>query len=157
MNTSLKHKRKEKKMKVKEIMSKPVITVDTNASLEEISRIMKTNNIGVLPVKSGDQVQGVITDRDIVVRAVAEGKNISKTKAGEIISKSLLTCNEDDDVDIAAKQMADESVNRLLVLNGSRKVAGLLSLGDLALRCTADPALLGKVLIAISSRAVVAK
>jgi len=140
-------------MKVKEIMSQPVIAVKDGTSLAEAARIMKDNNIGVLPVIAEDKVQGLITDRDIVLRAVSADKDVTRTKVGEIVTKSVVTCRDQDDIETAAQQIADRKVNRLLVINETDNVVGLLSLGDLAFE-TADPALIGNVLTELSRRSI---
>ncbi len=122
-------------MKIIEAMSERVEYVNPKMSLHEVAKRMAELNCGFLPVsnESGSRLEGVITDRDIAIRAVAEGMNPDTTTAGEVMSRSVLYCYAGDDLEIAANSMRDQGVYRLIVLNNSteKKLCGILSLGDI--------------------------
>lgn len=117
-------------MKVNDIMTKDVIKVDVNTSLEEVSKIMKEHNIGSLPVADGQKIVGIITDRDIVVRGMANSNSASLT-VRDIMSTNPVTCSSDKDVLDAARIMSERQIRRLVVLDNNDLV-GMVSLGDLA-------------------------
>lgn len=121
-------------MKVKEVMSTELRGVRTDASLKEAAEHMRVLDVGSLPVVSpeNNRVVGMVTDRDIVVRAVAKGNDIANETAGEIMSSPLVCCHEDDDVEEASAAMKAKQVRRVLVLNAENQPVGLVSLGDLA-------------------------
>src|SRR5579859_4350445 len=121
-------------MKVSDVMTTEVETVQMNSSLEEVASIMKVENVGAVPVvdEDGDLV-GIITDRDIVVRCVAEGKNPAETNVDEVLSHELETIEPDVDVEEAAQLMAERQIRRLPVCEDGELV-GMLSIGDLAVK-----------------------
>ena len=120
-------------MKVKDIMSREVDVVAPETTLRDAAERMHSLDVGVLPVCADDRLVGVITDRDITVRATADGLDPFATQVGEIMSKDdLITCGEDEDVEDAARKMRDRQVRRLPVLNQERRLVGILSLGDVA-------------------------
>ena len=94
-------------MKVREIMTEDVKTVTPDTGVENVARLMKENDIGTVLVCEGSKTIGLITDRDIVIRAIAEGKNPSTVKAGEVMSTNLVEVTPDTDVHEAAEMMAD--------------------------------------------------
>jgi CBS domain-containing protein len=120
-------------MKVKDIMSPDVDVVSPETTLRDAAERMQSLDVGVLPVCADDRLVGVITDRDITVRATADGLDPFATQVGEIMSKDdLITCGEDEDVEDAARKMRDKQVRRLPVLNQEHRLVGILSLGDVA-------------------------
>jgi len=119
-------------MKVREAMTNEVRVTSPGRSISEAARLMGEIDAGVLPVGENDRLVGMITDRDIAVRAVAEGKSFD-TKVGDVMSKEVLYCFEDDDLDDVARNMSDVKVRRLPVLNREKRLVGILSFGDLAL------------------------
>jgi CBS domain-containing protein len=120
-------------MKVKDIMSRDVDVVSPETTLRDAAERMHSLDVGVLPVCADDRLVGVITDRDITVRATADGLDPFATQVGEIMSKDdLIICGEDEDVEDAARMMRDKQVRRLPVLNQERRLVGILSLGDVA-------------------------
>jgi CBS domain-containing protein len=121
-------------MKVREIMNSQVQQISSSAMISEAANRMKIHNVGVLPVLQDNKIIGMLTDRDIVVRAVAVGMNPRMTVVKDIITPEVLYCSEDDDIEKAAKIMEDSQVRRLLVLGSEDTVVGLLSLGDIALK-----------------------
>ena len=120
-------------MQVKDVMTKRAECVKPSSSLQEAAQKMKNLDVGPLPVcGDNDRLVGMITDRDITVRAVAEGCDIRTTTVKEVMTPDILYCFEDQDVQEAARQMRDNQVRRLVVLNGDKRLVGIVSLGDLA-------------------------
>jgi CBS domain-containing protein len=119
-------------MQVKEAMSDDVKIANPSQSIRDVARLMLQEDCGCLPVGENDRLVGVITDRDIAVRAVAAGRSC-KTAVSDIMSSEVRYCFEDDDLDEVAQNMADIKVRRLPVLNSDKRLVGILSLGDIAL------------------------
>jgi CBS domain-containing protein len=119
-------------MQLKEIMTPSVERIHANVSLQEAAQKMKTLNVGVLPVYDGDRLVGMISDRDITVRASAEGRDPTKTSINEVMTPEVVYCFEDQPVEEAAKIMEDKQVRRLIVLNRDKRLVGIVSLGDFA-------------------------
>ncbi len=118
---------------VKDIMSVEPVTLDAGSPVLDAARRMARDDIGAVIVKEGGQVCGIVTDRDIIVRAVAAGKNLAQTSLGDICSKELFALSPDDNLDEAVKLMRDKAVRRVPVLSNGQAV-GILSLGDLAMQ-----------------------
>jgi CBS domain-containing protein len=118
-------------MKVRDAMSRDVKVANPEESIRNAARMMMDIDAGVLPVGENDRLIGVITDRDIAVRAVAEGKPPT-TKVREVMSSEVLYCFEDQNLDEIAKNMADVRVRRLPVVSRDKRLVGIISLGDLA-------------------------
>ncbi len=120
-------------MKVKEVMTRSPECVNPDDSLQDAARKMKDLDVGPLPVCGmNDKLAGILTDRDIVVRAVAEGRDIRTAKVRDAMTEGVTYCFEDDDVSEAARLMRDKQIRRLIVLNGDKRMTGIVSLGDLA-------------------------
>lgn len=119
-------------MLVSEVMHNVVRTISPNSSLAAAAQEMRDGDFGVLPVSQGEDLLGMITDRDIVTRAVAEGRDVNQTPVREAMTRDVLTCFYDDDVDIAAKLMSERQIRRLAVVDHEKHLVGVLSLGDLA-------------------------
>jgi len=118
-------------MKVSEAMTRDVRVANPNETIRDAARMMAEINAGSLPVGENDRLVGVITDRDIAVRAVAEGK-APTTKVRDIMSPEVLYCFDDQDLDDVARNMGDVKVRRLPVVNRDKRLVGIISLGDLA-------------------------
>ena len=118
-------------MKVSEVMTRDVRVANPDQSIAEAAKLMAEIDAGALPVGESDRLVGVITDRDIVVRAVAERKS-PDTPVREVMSKEVLYCFEDDDVEDVVKNMGDVQVRRLPVVNRDKRLVGIVSIGDLA-------------------------
>src|SRR5437762_9714890 len=125
-------------MRVGEIMSHHVVSVPVYATLVEASELMRNHDIGFLPVTSSDMVVGVVTDRDIVVRGIGEGKNPYITEVQYVMSSKPLCCYEDDVLTDAADIMSANHVHRLVVIVDNIKLVGLLSVDDLAAHMSSD-------------------
>jgi CBS domain-containing protein len=116
---------------VKEIMTGRPITLGKEASLADAARLMRDRGIGDVIVVEGEDAEGIVTDRDIVIRGVAEGADPNTTRLGQVVSGDLTSVAPDDTVDRAIELMREKAIRRLPVLEGGRPV-GVLSLGDLA-------------------------
>lgn len=123
--------------KVKELMTPRPAIVDPSATLYEAAEIMKNINCGILPVGTEDKVEGMITDRDIVIRAISDGKNPLMEKVRAYMTKNVFGCNEDDFLEDAAEKMHNNNVSRLIVRDHDGNMTGILSFGSI-LRRTAD-------------------
>ena len=134
-------------MQVSQAMSKGVRIANPDQSIRDAARLMASIDAGVLPVGENDRLVGMITDRDIAVRAVAAGKG-PDTPVREIMSEEVKYCFADDDLDEVAQNMADLKVRRLPVLDRNKRLVGIVSLGDVAL--TDGPANAGDALCSIS-------
>jgi CBS domain-containing protein len=115
--------------KVKDLMKSNPATISPDSSLREAAQKMESIDCGVLPVGNSDDPEGIITDRDIVLRAVAKGRDVAKEKVKDYMTMQVFSCNEDDTLEDAAKAMHENHVNRLLVKDGSGKMSGILSFG----------------------------
>ncbi|MBH0155753.1 MULTISPECIES: CBS domain-containing protein [Fictibacillus] len=124
--------------KVSDIMTRNVDYVTPQDNVYEVAVKMKQDNVGVIPVCENDQIIGVITDRDIVVRGVAE-KRPGSTKVSDVMSDNLFTGSADMTVEEAAELMADKQVRRLPIVENN-KLVGIISLGDLSLAKESDSA-----------------
>ena len=116
---------------LRDIMTQRPVTVQATDTVVAAARSMRDGNIGDVVVVDNDQIQGILTDRDIVVRALAEGRDPARTTVGEICSRELTTLSPDDAIGDAEKMMRDRAIRRLPVVEGGRPV-GIVSLGDLA-------------------------
>ena len=126
-------------MQVREAMSRDVKIANPSQPIRDAAGTMAEIDAGVLPVGENDRLVGMITDRDIAVRAVARDKG-PDTPVREVMTAEVKYCFIDDDLDYIAQNMADLKVRRLPVLNPQRRIVGILSLGDVALASGADPA-----------------
>ena len=118
-------------MQVQEIMHKNVQLADPNMTIRDVARRMRAENVGALPVGENDRLIGMVTDRDIVVRAVADERVPGNTTVRDVMSEGVCYCFEDDDVGRAAEVMADHQVRRLPVLNRQKRLVGVVALADL--------------------------
>jgi len=128
--------------RIREVMTSDPVALPADSPLTAAAEHMKRRDIGDVIVVDGDQVCGVVTDRDIVVRAVAEGRDPASTRLAEICSRDVVTAAPDDPVDQAVRTMRERAVRRLPVVEGGRPV-GVVSLGDLAVERDPDSALAG--------------
>ncbi len=119
-------------MKVADIMTPEPELIDPNSSIRDAAKRMRSENIGSLPVGENDRLVGMVTDRDIATRAVAEEKPPGTTSVREVMSKKVFYIFDDNDLDAAAQCMADHQVRRLPVLNHDKRLVGIVALADLA-------------------------
>ena len=137
-----------RKVPVAAIMSKDVAWVGPDMSLQEAAQKMRALDIGCLPVGKDDRLIGMVTDRDIACRAVAEGEDPAKTPVSEAMSKGVIYCFDDQDIGEASHLMEKKQIHRLPVLNRQKRMVGIVSLGDLGLHVSHE--LTGEVVAAIS-------
>lgn len=119
-------------MQVREIMSTAVDLIDPSTTVAEAAQIMSEDDVGALPIGENDRLVGMLTDRDIVLRGIAAGKDVRSATAREVMSPGILYCFEDQDVEDAAKVMSAKQVRRLAVLNRDKRLVGMVSLGDIS-------------------------
>jgi len=140
-------------MKLKDIMTADPVSIRPEATLQEAARRMRDLDVGPLPVCGEDhRLEGIITDRDITVRAIAEGKDPT-TPVREAMTGEVIYGFEDQDVQEAARTMQKRQIRRLLVLNRDKRLVGIVSLGDLAVK-TGDRQRAGEVLQDVSEPAI---
>jgi CBS domain-containing protein len=126
---------------VAELMTKHVEYVAPDASAQEAAALMGELDVSALPVGRADALQGVLTDRDLLYRVVAEGRDPRRTRVAEVATRLVYTCRADDPVNAAMDLMAAHSIRRLAVVDGDR-VVGWLTLSDVARRLLVDSAVL---------------
>jgi CBS domain-containing protein len=125
---------------VREVMTRDPTTLDSSRTIADAARAMRDGGFGALIVTEGDSVQGIVTDRDIVVRAVADGLDPDSTHVGEVASEQLEELSPDDSIDDAVAKVRAAEVRRLPVVENGTAV-GIVSLGDLAVERDSDSAL----------------
>ena len=119
-------------MQVSEIMTRSVELIDPNTRVKDAAERMRDDNVGALPVGENDRLVGMVTDRDIAVRAVAAGRAPTTTAVRDVMSEKVFYCFEDDAVEEAGRLMAEHQVHRLPVLNRGKRLVGIVALADLA-------------------------
>jgi CBS domain-containing protein len=139
-------------MELRDIMTRNVEVVNGNASLKEAATKMKKLDVGLIPVCDGDRLKGLLTDRDITIRATADGRDPSKTKVNEVMSTDIAYCLEDQAVDEAVILMEARQIRRLPILNQDKQLVGIVSLADIAVH-VGDRDLTGETLEEISEPA----
>jgi CBS domain-containing protein len=143
-------------MQIKFTMSEGVECARPGDTIAHAAERMRDLNVGALPVCGGnDKLVGMITDRDITIRATADGCDAESTCVGDVMSPRIAYCFDDQNVQDAARLMEEKQIRRLVVLNRDKRLVGILSLGDLAVR-NADDRLSGEALERISEPAMVA-
>jgi CBS domain-containing protein len=118
--------------KVRDLMNSQPIKIPSSSPITEAAKRMRAANVGTVIVEEDGHSCGIVTDRDIAVRAVADGRNLDATPVSAICSKVLITVSPDDDLDRAIEMMRDRAIRRLLVVDARNDTIGILSLGDLA-------------------------
>jgi CBS domain-containing protein len=134
-------------MRVSEAMSRNVRLAAPGQTIRDAAKIMADIDAGAIPVQDNDRLVGMITDRDIAVRAVAAGKG-PDTPVGDVMTRDIKYCYEDEELDHVAKNMGDIRVRRLPVVNREKRLVGIISLADLAVKQGARPA--GKAVTGVS-------
>lgn len=135
-------------MQVKEIMTPEVERLNAGATLQEAATRMKKLDIGMIPIYQDDQLVGMLSDRDITVRATAEGRDPKMTPVEDIMTPEIIYCFEDDEVEKASALMQEQQIRRLVVLDRDKTLAGIVSLGDIATETNTETA--GKTVEAVS-------
>jgi CBS domain-containing protein len=139
-------------MELREIMTQNPEVVSGDASLKEAATKMKNLDVGLIPVCDGDRLQGMLTDRDITIRATADGRDPNKTKVIDVMSTDIAYCLEDQEVEEAVSLMEARQIRRLPILNQDKRLVGIVSLGDIAVH-VGDRDLAGETLQEVSEPA----
>jgi CBS domain-containing protein len=136
-------------MKIRDIMTSDVEIISPDTPLRDAAQRMRDTDTGFLPVGENDQLVGTLTDRDITIRAVAEGQDPNSAKVRDAMSENLVYCFDDQDSSEAAELMAEKQLRRLPILSRDKRLVGVVSLGDLATR-TGDDDVVGQTVEDIS-------
>ena len=135
-------------MRLSEILSRDVETLPPDATIREAAQRMRSLDVGAMPVCDGSHLLGMITDRDITIRAIADGRDPAQTPVRDAMTPDVQYVYENDDVRKAAQIMEDRQIRRLPVVNQEKRLVGIVSLGDIAR--TGDDRLSGEALQQIS-------
>jgi CBS domain-containing protein len=136
-------------MKVKDAMHKRATWVTPDTTIRAAAKLMRDEDIGAIPVGENDRLVGMITDRDIACRGLANGKDAAKLTVGRVMTKPIVYCRAKDKLEAAAKIMEKKGVRRLPVIDENKRMVGMLSLGDISSK--APKLLSGEVLRAVSA------
>lgn len=136
-------------MQIEQIMTRNVEIISPETTLREAAQKMRDLDVGSLPVCDGERLKGMLTDRDITIRATAEGRNPDSTQAIDVMTAAIFYCYEDQDVAEAAQVMEKKQIRRLPIVDRNKKLVGIVSLGDLAVN-TDKERLAGEALTEIS-------
>lgn len=139
-------------MQIKQVMTRNVEVIRPDTGLQEAAAKMKDLDVGSLPVCDGTRLQGMLTDRDITIRAVASGMDTTQTKASDVMTAEILYCYDDQEVEEAAIVMQEQQIRRLPIVNRDKELVGIVALGDLAVDA-GDDEMSGEVLEEISQPA----
>ncbi len=139
-------------MQLREVMTPSPEIVHPDAPVKEAATKMRALNVGALPVCDGDRLVGLITDRDITIRATADGRDPAQTTIRDTMTDDIVYCFEDQNIEEAARIMAEKQVRRLPILNRDKRLVGIVSLGALVVN-TNDDTMAGQTLRKISQPA----
>jgi CBS domain-containing protein len=138
------------KRQVRDLMTANPECVSEKDSIQDVARIMKNQDTGVVPVVDGKKIVGLITDRDIVVRGIAEGRNLENVRVNDIMTRSVRTVREDADLSDVLRTMGDSEVRRVPVVNQQDELVGIVSIGDIATNTNNQSGKIGKAVEDIS-------
>jgi CBS domain-containing protein len=119
-------------MKVESIMHKGVEWVSPDTTIAAVASKMRQFDIGAIPVGENDRLIGMVTDRDIAIRGLADGKDPSKLTARDVMTKGVIYCHDNEDVEEAARTMETKQIRRLPVIDANKRMVGMISLGDVS-------------------------
>jgi CBS domain-containing protein len=125
-------------MQLSEIMTFNPVVLSPNTMLREAAQKMRELDSGVMPVGENDRLVGMLTDRDITVRATADGRDPNTTPVRDVMTSDVIYCYADDDIEMAARTMAENQIRRVIVLDRDKRLVGIASLGDLALHAPSE-------------------
>jgi len=140
-------------MQLGEIMTRDVEVVNFDAPLQEAAAMMKSLDVGMVPVCDGNTLKGTLTDRDTTIRATAAGRDPTTTKVCDVMSTNLVYCFEDQEVEEAMSLMEAQQIRRLPVLSRDKRLVGIVSLGDLAVH-SGEKEMVGDTLKEVSRPAI---
>lgn len=136
-------------MKVKDAMHEGVEWVEPGTSISKIAALMKKHDVGAIPVGENDRLIGMVTDRDIACRGLANSKDPAKLTARDVMTKGIVYCNEGEELADAVRIMEQKKIRRLPVINDDKRMVGILSLGDVS--HAGSRTLAGEVMAAVSA------
>ncbi len=136
-------------MKVRNVMHKGITCVEPDTPIREIAKRMRKYDIGAVPVRADGAIVGMVTDRDIACRALANSGNVARLTAKDVMTRNVVSCSPDEDIASAIRKMQRKKVRRLPVVNGSGGIVGMLSLGDISQKVSRQ--LSGEILRAVSA------
>ncbi len=125
-------------MKVKDVMHKGATWVPPETTVPELARLMRDQDIGAILVGESDRLIGMVTDRDITCRSLADGRDAGKLAARDVMTKSVLYCGSEEDIDDAIRFMRAKKVRRLPVINERKRLVGMLAIGDICAKVSRD-------------------
>ena len=128
----------DRNRQIRDVMTPNPECVSDKDSIRDVARIMKDQDTGVVPVVDGKRIIGLITDRDIVVRGLAEGKNLESLSVNELMTRSVRSVREDASVNEVLEMMGNAEIRRVPVVNGNDELVGIVSLGDIAAQGNQD-------------------
>jgi CBS domain-containing protein len=137
--------------KIREVMTRDVEVINPNDTLRDAAEKMRSLNVGPLPVCDGQRILGMITDRDIVVRAIALGRDPNTTQVADAMSSGIEYCFDTDDVEDVLERMKESQIRRFIVVDENKKLVGIVAIGDLAGEVSEDK--VGETLEGISEPA----
>jgi CBS domain-containing protein len=140
-------------MKVADLMTRHVEFIEPEASVQDAAALMGELDVSALPVGSAEELKGIITDRDILYRLVAEGKDPRRTPVMQIASKIVFSCRPEDNLNVALDLMGSQNVRRLPVLDDAQRVMGWLTLSDLSRHLLVESEVVQNALKALPERA----
>lgn len=136
-------------MKVREAMRVGVKWADPGTSIVELAHMMRCHDVGAIPIGENDRLIGIVTDRDIVCRVVADRRDLTKLTARDVMTKGVIWCLDDEELDDAVRIMEQRRIRRLPVIDQNKRMVGMLALGDISE--AAPQRLAGEVLSAVSA------
>lgn len=125
-------------MKVSQIMHNGTDWVSPDTAVSAIAKMMRDHDIGAVPVAENNHLVGVVTDRDIVCRVIAENRNLTQSRARDVMTKDVVYCHADEEVEDVVHLMEQKQVRRLPVLDQGKRMVGMVSLGDISHRVNHD-------------------
>jgi CBS domain-containing protein len=136
-------------MKVKDVMHQGAEWVSPETAVSDVAQRMRDLDIGAIPVGENDRLVGMVTDRDITCRGVANGTDVARLTARDVMSKGIFYCNDSEELEDALRIMEQKQVRRLPVINDKKRMVGMLSIGDVG--DAASHELTGEVVAAVSA------
>ena len=125
-------------LRCREIMTKNVTTCGPDTAIRDVADMMDDDNVGSIPVLDNGRLVGIVTDRDIVCRVIAEGLDSRTTKAREVMSEEIITCTADDSLIDAIRKMGEHQIRRIPICDLNGRLRGIIALGDIALEAERD-------------------
>ncbi|MGP9818538.1 CBS domain-containing protein [Salinarimonas sp. NSM] len=119
-------------MNIERVMHEGADTITPETPVAAIAALMKTSDIGALPVREKDRVVGIVTDRDLAIRALADGRDVSRLTARDVMTADIVSCRADQSIEDAIHVMEEKKIRRMPVVDRDARLVGMLALGDIA-------------------------